>query len=31
MLIAKNWKYDSKIIFKYLNSIVGPNFSEKSC
>ena len=24
--ITENWKYDSKIIFKYVNSTVGPSF-----
>ena len=28
-LIAENWKYCSKIIFKYVNSVVGPSFKEK--
>ena len=26
-LIAENWKHYSKIIFKYVNSIVGPIFN----
>ena len=26
---AENWKRYSKIIFKYVNSIVGPIFNEK--
>ena len=25
-LITENWKYCSKIIFKYVNNIVRPNF-----
>ena len=29
LLIVENWKHCSKIIFKYVNSIVGPNFKEK--
>ena len=26
---TENWKYCSKIIFKYVNSTVGPIFNEK--
>ena len=28
-LKTENWKYCNKIIFKYINSNVGPNFNEK--
>ena len=28
-LIAENWKHCSKIIFKCVNSTVGPGFKEK--
>ena len=27
--IIENWKHCSKIIFKWVNSTVGPNFKEK--
>ena len=26
---TENWRYCNKIIFKYINSNVGPNFNEK--
>ena len=29
LIIAENWKHCSKIIFKYVNSIVGPSFENK--
>ena len=28
LLKTKNWKHCNKIIFKYMNSVVGPNFNE---
>ena len=29
LIIIENWKYCSKIIFKYVNSVVGPIFNKK--